>query len=354
MEKNNVKISVIVPVYNCVDWLADCVESVLKQTFESYELILVNDGSTDGSEELCKQYAEKYEKIKVIHKKNGGGAGEARNYGLAESRGEFVVFLDGDDCQTPKMLETLYETQCRGNFDLVICGYQFLNDHQKLGAVFQLKEKDIGDKERVLDYFVKYYPDGLLGYPWNKLYRRSIIQENHICFPRMRRLEDGIFNVEYIQHTNRMTVIELPLVHYRVNSQVLLRKLPYDFYENMRAFSQNYYSFLKKTKRNRVECETPFVFYFLNDFVCCLENILANHWPGKSFQERKAYIMQLRQEKLVRYMIRKSDCVPRYSRLVVKLFSRRQWIILTIVIHMKLWMKKYLKGIFAWFKDKMN
>ena len=314
----------------------------------------MDDGSTDGSSELCDAYAEKYSKVKVFHKVNGGGAGEARNYGISRSRGEFVVFLDSDDCQMPDMLKKLYETQKNRNFDLVICGYGYMNDDLSMGQTFTLDKTEIDGKNAVLDYFIRYYPDGLLGYPWNKLYRRSIIVENNIRFPKMRRLEDGIFNVAYFQNIHSICVLDEPLVKYRVNSQVLLKKLPYDFYNNMKVFSKNYYSFLKKNSKDKTVYEKPYVVYFLNDFVCCLENILANSWPDKSYREHKQYIKTLRQEKLIRYMLRDTSVVPRYSRIVLKLFKEQHILLLTMTIRLKLWMKGHLRGIFVLLKKRMN
>lgn len=354
MKQDRVIISVIVPVYNAIQWLDECVQSVLNQTFEKYELILVDDESTDGSGELCDRYAQQYEKIKVIHKKNGFGAGEARNAGLKVAEGEFVVFLDSDDCQKPQMLEKLYQAQQGADYDLVMAGYQFLEDKNHLGPEFGLDDCEVLGRENVLDYFIRYYPDGLVGYPWNKLYRRSIIETYDISFPKMRRLEDGIFNVEYFQHVEKLCVMKEPLIYYRVNSQVTLRKLPYNFYENIQLFSKNYYDFLKKVGRQKKESEAPFVFYFLNDFVCCLENILANEWPEKSFKERKADVLKLHEDKMVRYMLKQKSCVLRYSRIVLSLFEKHHIELLTLMIHVKIWLKTYLKQIFAMVKKKVN
>lgn len=354
MEESNVYISVIVPVYNSIQWLQECIESVLNQTFKDFELILVDDGSTDGSEKMCDAYAEKYEQIKTFHKQNGGGAGEARNYGVRKSGGEFIVFLDSDDCQRPELLERLHDAQRKGDYDLVICGYQFQDTHHQIYKSFCLPKNEIVGREKIVDYFISYYPDGLVGYPWNKLYRRSIIEKNQIKFPRMRRLEDGIFNVAYFQNIDKLCVIDEPLVNYRANSQVLLRKLPYDFYTNMKAFSKNYYGFLKKNHKEIRKNELPFVIYFLNDFVCCLENILANNWDDKSYNDHKLYIKALRHEKLVRYMLRDVSCVPRYSRWVLKLFKQQNIFILWILIHLKLWMKSHLQRLFGILKKKVN
>lgn len=343
-------ISVIVPVYNCERWLDECIESVLNQTFQEFELILVDDGSTDGSGMICDLYATKDERVRVFHKENGFGGGEARNYGIDKSRGDFIVFLDSDDCHKPDMLEQLYQAQQQGNYDLVVCGYNYINEFGIDGDTFCLPPTEIIGRQEVLDYFITHYPDGLLGYPWNKMYRGSIIREKKVFFPKMRRLEDGIFNVLYFDNIQSLCVIGKPLIRYRVNCQVALRKLPYNFYDNMKPFTKNYYEFLESHGFNKEEKENPFVVYFLNDFVCCLENILANCWEGKSRKDKYNYILQLHQEELVQYMLKKVEYVPTYSRLVLWLFQTRLLRILEAVIHTKLFLKENLKQVFTFLK----
>ena len=118
------KISVIVPVYNCEAYITQCIESVLRQTFRDFELILVDDGSKDKSPEICERYALRDSRIKVIHKPNGGGAGEARNVGLDSASSPFISFIDSDDWIKADMLEKLWAAQQRDDSDLVICGYR--------------------------------------------------------------------------------------------------------------------------------------------------------------------------------------------------------------------------------------
>ena len=163
-----------------------------------------------------------------------------------------------------------------------------------------------------------------------------------------------VFNIFYFQHIESASIIEEALLRYRVNSNVLLKKLPYDFYDNMKLFAKYYYNFLDQEGVDRKEKEDPFIIYFLNDFVCCLENILINPWPDKSFSEKKKYIRHLKTEKLVRHVLRKADIVPRYSRMILKIFDMGHIEILSIMIHAKLWMKKYLKNFFAFVKKAVN
>ena len=117
---------------------------------------------------------------------------------------------------------------------------------------------------------------------------------------------------------------------------------------------KNYYDFLKKEDLEHRTYEAPYIRYFLNDFVCCLENICIGHWENIGYKEKRAYIKKLRQEKLVRYMIRKKDVVPTYSRLIIKMFERHQFFCMEMVIRIKFFVKKYLYGIFLILKEKVN
>ena len=116
-------ISVIIPVYNMGPWLRDCLESVLAQTFTSFECILVDDGSTDDSPQICDHYAKKDDRFRVIHKANGG-LSSARNAGLDDAAGEYIAFVDSDDVILPDYLKILYEALHQNDADMSICGVE--------------------------------------------------------------------------------------------------------------------------------------------------------------------------------------------------------------------------------------
>ena len=141
------KITVVVPVYNMGQYLSTCVDSLLRQTFQSYEIILVDDGSVDGSSECCEQEAEKSEKIHVIHKTNGG-LSSARNCGINHAKGEYIIFPDPDDWVEPDYLEHLIALLEEENADLSICGFYRFN--QKEEKVFDLPPKTVLDMKTAL------------------------------------------------------------------------------------------------------------------------------------------------------------------------------------------------------------
>lgn len=124
------KISIIVPVYNTERYLHKCIDSILNQTYESFELILVDDGSTDHSLNICKEYEEKDKRIKVLHKENGG-QGSARNLGIDKAEGEYIGFVDSDDFIHPRYYEILKKLLDDTNADIACCHYQFIQPDEK-------------------------------------------------------------------------------------------------------------------------------------------------------------------------------------------------------------------------------
>lgn len=189
------KISVIVPVYNTEKYLQRCVDSILAQTFTDFELLLVNDGSTDGSGAICDEYAQKDSRVRVFHKENGG-ASSARNLGLDNAKGEWITFCDSDD----------YVYTCW------LSNYEVDNNGQKFDLICQGVECDKklqdNDNSHVYSFdFAGHIQEGLLllfeyniiGYVWNKCFKREIINSNQLDFCLEYNLrEDEEFVLRYL------------------------------------------------------------------------------------------------------------------------------------------------------------
>lgn len=201
------KISVIVPVYNTEQYLPRCLDSILSQSFTDFELLLVDDGSTDGSGAICDTYAEKDSRVRVFHKENGG-VSSARNVGLTHAQGDWLYFVDSDDELLPDGLLTL--VNCIGNdVDVVMGGYEKydVNGHVveivgKTGEIIVLKKKESITSlyhGHALDY---YY----LGWMWIRMFRNSIIKCERISFDtRLRIKEDTLFTMQYLCRSNGVT-----------------------------------------------------------------------------------------------------------------------------------------------------
>ncbi len=178
--------SIIVPIYNTEKYLSRCIESILEQTFTDFELILVDDGSTDSSYSICQNYAKDDSRIKVIHKENGG-VSSARNIGLEYAKGVYLWFVDSDDYIKPTALVDLSVKVLNESSDLVIFNTTIEGNYKIDGfdAFFET-------------YYFKY----VLGFaPWNKLYLREIIEQNNLKFDEEETIgEDLLFNVGYYKH----------------------------------------------------------------------------------------------------------------------------------------------------------
>ncbi len=207
------RVSVIIPVYNCIKYLDKAVTSVISQTeFDSVELILVNDGSTDGSEKLCETYAAEYDNILVIHQKNAG-VSVARNSGLDAAKGEYIAFLDSDDEYKPRFIAEMLQA---ADADLVCCDYFVKNDDEKnLGLIFKngfYREEDFDLSFFLNIISVQFYSC------WNKLYKNEIIRNNGLKFlPGVKYGEDMVFVFEYLKHCKSFRFTDKRLYHYNIN-----------------------------------------------------------------------------------------------------------------------------------------
>lgn len=204
-------ISVIVPVYNAEKYLDKCVASIVNQTYKDLEIILVDDGSPDNCPAMCDEWAKKDNRIKVIHKENGGQA-TARNAGLAMATGEYIAFVDSDDTCDPKMLEILRKMMLKPDADIAICG------HATVYAEDSLSEPCSAESESNQEYLSpKKLWDEVFGQlnnaVWNKLYRADLLQG--INFPQtIGHGEDLIFNLKYLKKCSGGIIDNTPLYHY--------------------------------------------------------------------------------------------------------------------------------------------
>ncbi len=199
-------VSIIIPVYNGEKYLRPCIESVIKQSYQEWELILVDDGSTDRTSAICDEYA-RHERITVIHKQNEGQA-IARNDGLAVAKGEWVSFIDADDWLESTMYEVMIDTLEQMQADALVCGFfEEYTSHRK--------EINNDGAQSVLDgqEAVKQVLQGKIGsYLWSMLFRRALLQEP---IPNMRCYEDHTVIFKWISHANKVVCLHRALYHYR-------------------------------------------------------------------------------------------------------------------------------------------
>lgn len=211
-------VSVIVTVYNTEKYLTDCLDSIINQSFEEYEVILINDGSTDSSESICKRYEAEYENIKYIRTENCG-PGAARNRGIAISEGEYICFIDSDDYILPEFLQELYTKIKNQRLDCVCCGAVYKTSHIS-EEVHHIYGDSVLEREQIESEIIASLLNGSknstgLSQCWNKMYRADIIKgESIFQDERLTFAEDWLFNIKFFKAAEKIGFIDLCLYVY--------------------------------------------------------------------------------------------------------------------------------------------
>lgn len=242
LDKRNVTLSIIVPVYNVKQYLSKCVESISNQTFTDFELILVDDGSTDGCGELCDIYKNKDSRIKVIHQMNQG-LSAARNAGIKIASGEYLGFSDSDDWLEPEMYEHLVKAVTQNDADMAICRIQRITSEGRIVDVTGYNWEFVMDKYEATKEILR--DDIMPSYAVNKIYRRELF--NGVEYPLNRYFEDTSTTYKLIYKTRKVAVSSYIGYNYLVNENSLCNNKTIDYskqvkreYDNALAFGERY------------------------------------------------------------------------------------------------------------------
>ena len=213
------EISVIVPVYNVAPYLAACMDSLLAQTFRDFEIVLIEDGSTDDSREIAEAYEAKDARVRLVEHRWNHGVTAAHNLGLEVSRGRYVAFADSDDLVTPDYLSLLHLAAEQQQADIVQGGFQQFTAEPGDGAVAAWTDVPLMLSDAILDRLHRFAPSVRLHIaPWCKLYRRSFLDEHHMVFYDMPVADDVCFHLQGLLVAERYAVLPNPLYHYRVRA----------------------------------------------------------------------------------------------------------------------------------------
>ena len=203
-------ISVLVPVYNTNQYLPRCIDSILGQSFTDFELLLIDDGSTDGSAKICDAYAEKDSRIRVLHKENGG-VSSARNLGLNEAKGEWVVFVDSDDWISDNCIKLLTEPLRNKEFDIVVGDYRIIGEFP---YNLELSLPEGAYHETGITH--TFCNGGIYIMSWNKLYRKEFLLKNQLAFEEGKVHEDEILAFEISCLEKSFYVVKSVTYYYRI------------------------------------------------------------------------------------------------------------------------------------------
>lgn len=237
------KISIIVPIYNVEKYINRCVDSILNQTFTDFELILVDDGSPDNSGKICEEYAQNDNRIKVIHKENGG-VSSARNCGLKNATGEKIIFIDADDYINNTYLSEI----TKYNADIVCCGHILEDESRNIIENETLTDTDYYFSMNNKKALEKYYIKGAFMYVTDKLFKSCIIKGNELFFNEGMKLgEDVAFSFQYIQYCKSFVISKVSAYHY-VEYNLATRKTATNCSDEMAMDNTNH-------KYNNIEYE---------------------------------------------------------------------------------------------------
>ena len=266
---NNIEklVSIIVPVYKVEQYLCECVDSILAQSYEKIEVILVDDGSPDSCPQLCDNYAAKDTRIKVIHKSNGG-LSDARNAGLHIAKGVYINFCDSDDMIAPTMIKTLVTTMENKNADVVGCeSLSFQNGEAKIIPHYH-KENAITEFDgfEYISGFFDFINDCSV---CNKLYKREIIGNSR--FEKGKTVEDILFQYEVLKKCNKIVVLNNGLYLYRVNADSITQTF------NVNSMNLIYNG---QILRHNIEQDYPQLLSKINAF-----NSHNSYWLGRCLQK---------------------------------------------------------------------
>ena len=206
-------VSIIVPVYNAEKTIGRCIDSILGQQYTDFELLLVDDGSKDGSGAICDSYAMADSRVQVIHKENTG-VSDTRNIGISRAAGVYLQFLDSDDWITPDATKLLVEAAGEHNCDLVISDFYRVVG-ERVSRKGDIDEDRVLTREEYAAHMMEQPADFYYGVLWNKLYRRDIVADHHLQMdPEISWCEDFMFNLEYIRHAQRFYALQVPIYYY--------------------------------------------------------------------------------------------------------------------------------------------
>lgn len=204
------KYSVIIPVYNVENYLHRCINSILTQEYTDLEILLIDNGSKDGSGTLCDDYAERFSNIKSYHIPNNG-VGSARNFGLAKAQGEFICFVDADDYLVGNLFSDM-ENQLGSELDLLVFSYynsleKNLSETTRTAKILPIEGKK--DRNQFIALFTELFLSDMMYTVWNKIYRKEFLKEHRITFEQYELGEDVRFNINVYENVHRISFSQI-------------------------------------------------------------------------------------------------------------------------------------------------
>ena len=302
----DIKVSVVIPVYNVEKYIDDCVKTVCAQTLKEIEIILVDDGSTDNGAAVCEQWVQKDARVRLIRQPNQG-VSVARNKGIETARGEWIAFIDSDDWIDEGYLEVLYETAVKNQADVGLCGFYYDYPDQMVARWHFEKDMLFKGRDEVSQIQiqilaknmsrVKNNSGDIVGAPWCKLFNTRFLRDNELRFiPGLRRSQDVVFNLYSFEKAQTVAYVNKQLYHYRQNQESICRT----FSKKILSDVDNYLREMKKFigiyhKEDVIFKEAFKVKVTTSVYKCLFQYFFDERYPGsrrEMKEELKQYLDQ--------------------------------------------------------------
>lgn len=301
MEK---KLSILIPVYNTGEYLRACLDSVLAQTLEEWELILIDDGSRDSSGAICDEYAAKDDRVRVVHKENEG-VSVARNLGLSLAQGEYVGFVDSDDRVEPEMFEALYAAARQSGADIAMCDAVTVygDGRTEVDTIPQLPSSGWNAKER-------WTPDLLMriaGVVWRCIYRRELLERHRIRFPEgLRFSEDRIFNLYAMGAANGVAYCKVPYYRQFMRQGSAVHKFYPDYFEIVKDAYRRTQTAISGAWENDEAIRTAYLSQFVGGAIAAVNNYFYRT-STLPFKERWEKVRELCEDAELRHALARTE-----------------------------------------------
>lgn len=342
------KVSVVMPVYNMEDRIVISIEALLNQTYSNIEIILVDDGSSDNSYQVCLDFARLHSQVKVFHTENKG-AGPARNVGIAIASGDYIYFPDADDFLDEEALQKLVQTMITETCDLIVFGFQQVSHDGKVQVVREYKKRSVSG-EMVRSHYEEYLsfrqPFWIQGAPWNKFFDLSIIKNNNVIFPDMRRHQDEVFISRYMTYAEQIQFIPNILYTYYAN----------DVKKEWDKYPLDYLDIAMELKRQREKIILAWNPYNIQVKDIINREYIFNTVKGLELSfSKKANFNSQQRKKWLKDMIEKTGLIEldipstshmKYQALVMKLVKEKRWRQVYYLLFTKVFLQKNMYTLF--------
>lgn len=337
-------ISIVVPVYNTENYIGTCIESIIGQSYEALDIILVNNHSTDGSLQICREYAQKDKRIRVIDCVKNEGPGKAREIGYEQAKGEWICYVDSDDFLEPDTFEKISK-YIKSNGDIYVFGFLMCYENKQGHLISQEsivpKRQIATDAAEIGKLVMEMEQQRVVPYMWNKVYRTDFLRQNPVEFVKTTLMEDFFYNMQAFSQAGHVEVCDYAFYHYRRPYQATLATVyRKDFFELSKQRYRTYEDFLqKKGVEDQQYWQMAYVSY-VKHLLACFSRDAGCRLSGK---QRRELGRQYLNDPLTVEILEKYQAESRKLRLIV-----------TVLKTKNIWMAVALGACIHLFQNKLK